>query len=475
MKELDYLQPDIQILNELNVTPTSLPRTIPNSTVVRFAPGIYTLPGWMIPETSAWIGSDAGPVKLRIIPNPAGPTDRHTPQAFARSLHCMLFYAHNIEFDMDWAAWMSIRNTSNGNFKLGCVALAAWQFKMNKCTIRRFGSDGEAYGNAGNEVFPILAKSWAGPGPNEQLRPPCIEVSNCLIEDPYFFDGGYGTAIHPQTNQDRGDRFIMGTRTTQAAHIHDNTINIPGGIGLGAGGDSGGTEQAIYENNIITGKCMFNCDTGRAHKLIVRDNTFVGPQGPNLEAPSSYCEFRNNHITITEPFFNKVLDKVEDRWAFRLKNNQTTIVDGNLIVSDIAATDLIVGVFSGINQFKLSMETVTLTTPTLTTPTLPAAELVSLRVELAALRMELTKAKADIVNGLDARLALNEALDKSELRNTRLNADLKKSQEETEKANAANVRHKDALHRLAGAWTTINRIASPYAVTATIEGQEVAR
>lgn len=353
MKELDYLTPDLQLNSTRTVTPGGVMPAIADKTVVQFSPGEYRISGMMIPETVAFVAKERGTVKVTIVPD--APTDAHTPQAFARTSHCMLFYAANIEFEMDWGSWIVQQRAAGGNFKLGCVALMAWQFKLDGCVVRNFGADGSAYGNQGAEVFPVLAKSWAGPGPNETLPTPCIEVCNCVIEDPHFINGGYGTAIHAQTNQ-LGDRFEMGVRTTAAAHIHHNKIRIPGGIGLGAGGYQGGTEQAIYEYNDIEGKCMFNADTGRVQSLLIQNNKFTGAQGPNLTCSSSNVKVVNNDITITEPFFNAVLGKNEKQWAFRLMNNKSTLVDHNFIRSRFGSDgygELMIGTYTyrGGNEF----------------------------------------------------------------------------------------------------------------------------
>lgn len=405
MKELDYLTPELQLKNSLTLYPgTGLYSTLIDQTVVILNPGEYRLTGSAIPETIAFIARKPGTVKVTITPD--NPTDPNTPQAFARAMHCLLFYAHGIEFDMNWGAWNQVREKAGNNFKLGCIALKAWQFKLEDCIIRNFGADGLAYGNQGNEVFPVLAQSWIGPGAVEDLPVPCIEVFNCLIEDPHFINGGYGTAIHAVSSQP-GNRFEFGTRTTLAVHIHHNTIRIPGGIGLGAGGSLNGvplgTEQAIYEHNDIEGKCMFNADTGHVGRLIVRDNTFKGAQGPNMTCVSNDVEFRKNHITLTDPFFNKVLGNNERQWAFRFENNKNTVVDGNIIVSVMLDRDIMIGQYKGENTFRAPVQEFI---------DLPGSseEIADLKAELALAKVIIAEQKSETSASKEENDRLNNAI-----------------------------------------------------------------
>jgi len=453
MKELDYLTPDLRLENRLTLAPNNyISRWLTDKTVVEFTPGEYRIIGSEIPETIAFIARKPGTVKITITSD--SHTDPNTPTAFTRATHCMLFYAHGIEFDMDWSARDEMRERAGGNFKLGCIALKAWQFKLENCIIRNFGADGAAYGNQGNEVFPVLAQSWIGPGANENLPVPCVEVFNCVIEDPHFMNGGYGTAIHAVSSQP-GDRFPFGTRATRAAHIHHNKIRIPGGIGLGAGGSlfgvPFGTEQAIYEHNDIEGKCMFNADTGHVGRLIVRDNTFKGAQGPNMTCVSSHVEFRGNHITLTEPFFNKVLGKHEPQWAFRFASNKNTVVDGNTVVSTLPESELMIGQYAGTNTFLAPVETPTEGPGA-------SAEVAELKTKLEAREAELRtaqKALEEQSGTIGSLIAMNDVKSDTILK---LDNVIREKQATIDQLTRAQEFWNARMAKLEAAWRTLNTL-----------------
>jgi len=414
MKSLDHLNPDLQLQQVIHMKPGGLPRSIPDQMVVKLAPGNYHTSGIWIPEHLALIAEEPGTVKIKFTPN--SPTDPNLPQIIARNSHAMLFYAYGIDFDCNWESWEERRKEANGNFKLGAISLRAWQMKVDSCTIRNFGADGSAYKDQGSEVFPLMGQSYSGPGPGEQLPEPGIEICNCTIKDPHFMSGGYCTAIHAQTNQTgAGDRFPIGQRTTIAAHIHHNTIRVPGGIGLGAGGTGGGTEQALFEHNDVKGKTLFNADTGKVYHLIIRDNKFEGSQGVNLTAGvCEDCHIVSNSITITEPFYNQVLEKDEAQWAVRIANNRGTVVNDNKIISSYgkeAQERLMLASYKGKNSFedigaaKVEPEPVN--------PAPDNKKLLSLKEELSGALKQIEELSKKLgVEKTDSELAINQLIDK---------------------------------------------------------------
>lgn len=351
MKELDHLNPEMELSRVIRLTPGNLVITPTIDKVVyRLAPGRYETNGVSLPETCSLIADEPGSVYIDLLPRE--PSNFHVPQMLYRNSHMMLFYAFGLTLNCNWKLWENKRRATNGNFKLGAFALRCWQGKVERCAVVDFGADGKN-GDEYNEVFPLRLDTYRGEKESENLPIPCVEIAHCRVEKPHFVSGGYCTAIFSQTNQgtQNGDRFPIGTRTSQAAHIHDNIIEVPGGIGLGCAD----AERTLFESNqVVNSKCAFNFDTGSLYSSAIEANRIVNcAEGINLSGASNGVAIRRNTIDIGDPFINTVVPGISLQFAVRLENNAKTVVEANVIKTNSPRpNELMLGQFTGDNQFE---------------------------------------------------------------------------------------------------------------------------
>jgi len=393
MKELEEMKARLCAKKEIVVSPPNVvPEMIPPGGVLKLTPGVYETTGLWLPEKCALIATESGTVTIKLVPGKL--TNPYMPTILARNSHLMEFYASGICFDCNWAALEEARAAAGGNFKLGAFALRCWQGWVDNCKVINFGADGAAY-SQGNEVFPLRLDTYAGPGSTEALPRPCIEISRCHVSNPHFMNGGYCTAIFTQTNQgiSQGDRFPIGTRTGIVAHIHDNYVEVPGGIALGCAE----SEQVLFDKNtVINSKCGFNFDTGSAYNVRIRANSMNNvSQGINCIGASRSLVIDENEIELGEPWI------AEPQYAVNLQNNTTTTVERNTLRTDLL--NPILGMFWGDGNLMLKKKIESNHTATIDTLNAQIGSLEKQIVELLENNRELDRRLEDVLYILGAR------------------------------------------------------------------------
>ena len=396
-----------------------------NNTIIVFEPGNYLTTGISLPESCALIAREPGTVNIKLMPPnvmvPGQLNSSYMPTILSRSAHMMEFYAYGINFNCNWDELIDARAAAKGNFKLGAFALKTWQGVVESCSVINFGCDGGSYVGLGAEVFPLRLDTWAGPGVGENLPTPGVEILNCSVSKPHFVDGGYCTAIFTQTNQglSGGDRFSIGKRTQLVASIHDNVVDVPGGIALGCAN----SEFVEFTDNQITNtKCMFNFDTLSVYNITITNNHGSNVnQGISLTGASNHVSIDNNNISLGEPFYNKMENLIESQWAVRLQNNTYTMVSGNIITSSMVNTanyipKLVVGSYVGSNNFLAPVTNNPEPTPSTDNKVLQAAydEAIALNTqlksELAAALSTVEDLKKTNTEFVDSIISLNDKI-----------------------------------------------------------------
>jgi len=216
---------------------------IGNSARVHLAPGVYGMREFLFPDT--WLlDAPAGDVTLKLADN-AAPREGHWRMMRAKNGWASFVSISGIIFDGNWKNQPGIKTK---NFKIEPMTIRALQTRIQGCTVRNWGSCGDGV-NYFLEAMPLNATTVASGDPalyipgkrgyeKVELTPSRIEILDNVVELPNFVGGGYCTGIFVRTNMgtDSGDRQPMETRTTEAALVRGNMVNVPGGICYGGGG-----------------------------------------------------------------------------------------------------------------------------------------------------------------------------------------------------------------------------------------------
>jgi len=330
---------------------------------VHFAPGEYLTRGFALPKTVIWDAPD-GDVTIKLRDNATdGLGYPHVRLVTDNGKWCDFVSLDGITFDGNWE---NQAGSQSGNFKIEPVVINTLQGRVSNCTVRNFGSSARDYGKLGLEAFPLSLATVANGDPQfydlryaaiQELHPTRLEILDNLVELPHFAGGGYCTGIAVRTNvgMDAGDRQPMGTRTTQAALVRGNRVNVPGGICYGCAH----VEQSVFERNWGTGKCAFVLDTGRGLSVTVRQNVFQDvSQGPII-APSGNGEriaVDDNLIMLGAPFWNAVLAVFEPQWGIKGRFITSSSANRNTIMTPAGwfgiALDGIAGDANGISTIN---------------------------------------------------------------------------------------------------------------------------
>lgn len=298
--------------------------------IIRLRPGDYIFPAQAAPTmmSIAIIAEDPGTVVLRMDSDRAsGPV----VNMIGETQGFLNFYLYGIVLDGWWDKADLIKSRFRDNIKFNLCFPRAWRGKLEKCKFRNFGAIGKDENGIYNEAFNGL-RTWVGGPPSQALESiPQIEIVDCVVEDGHFEKGGYSTGLIVETSQPgAGDRFEFGLRTTKAAWVHRNRVNLPGGIAYGMAN----AENVLFEDNRAEScMCAFNWDTGNAKNIHIRDNTFLKCNtGLNLTGLGGGIELTGNTVEITKkPFRNTVLNRDEPQ--FFVKASRDVFSNNNLYVS----------------------------------------------------------------------------------------------------------------------------------------------
>ena len=339
------------------VITTAIDSYVLRNRVLKLMSGSYTTEGFPLPNGDYAIIAPEGFVSIKLKASAYSAMGYH----FSENMGVKSLYLYNLTLDCDWDGNATARKAHAGNYKLGGVSVRAWQGKIERCNVKNFGCDGASLGDLGNEVFPLRLETYAGGPPYDQYvgwaaglkgeSVPCVEIRGCKVIQPHFENGGYCTAIFVRTCQpNAGDRLPIGVRTTPAALVLDNTVEVPGGIAYGCAE----SDNALFiKNDAHLCKCAFNFDTGSAFNVQLRENKFAPlNQGINFTGASRDVQILSNHIECTSEFFNAKLNRTEPTFTVRLKNNTSTVVDANNITTAKGLPQAVEGSYTGTNSFN---------------------------------------------------------------------------------------------------------------------------
>jgi len=375
------------------IVSTDISNYVLRNRVLKLMPGSYTTEGFPLPNGDYAIIAPEGFVSIKLKASAYSAMGYH----FSENMGVKSLYLYNLTLDCDWDGNATARKAHAGNYKLGGVSVRAWQGKIERCNVKNFGCDGASLGDLGNEVFPLRLETYAGGPPYDQYvgwaaglkgeSVPCVEIRGCKVIQPHFENGGYCTAIFVRTCQpNAGDRLPMGVRTTPAALVLDNTVEVPGGIAYGCAE----SDNALFiKNDAHLCKCAFNFDTGSAFNVQLRENKFTPlNQGINFTGASRDVQILSNRIECTSEFFNAKLNRTEPTFTVRLKNNTSTVVDANNITTAKGLPQAVEGSYTGTNSFN------SLGLPPAAADTLVTA----LKVQLDGLKSEITNLKVQLTD-----------------------------------------------------------------------------
>ena len=315
-----------------------------NSIKVNLFPGHYVTRGFRVPENFILegLGAHKEDTVIRLIGN-VGDTNFNYPhiRMFAEKTWSNLFVIKNLTLDGNWQN--QVMAGINGNYKIDLVVVRCTQGKAENIKIINFGANGKNYGMEGLEAFPLCFNTFSNGPPykyhpqylpvNQREPQTYVEVSDCEVSNGNFLNGGYCTAIFVRTNQpDGGDRQVVGVRESPAAVIKNNVVSCGDGIAYGCGV----AEMVKFENNkSISSKCGLNIDTGVINRIQITRNQFLDcNQGINIVPVigSKNVIIKNNVITLTAPYFNKILKRYEPFYGINIKNVTETSIKNNYIL-----------------------------------------------------------------------------------------------------------------------------------------------
>ena len=302
--------------------------------------GNYTTTGKKVPKRFALIGESPETVVIKLVDN-VGAKNWGYPHVkmFCDDGWSEMFYMYGVTLDGNFQG--QAEGPTHGNFKVEPLVVKAVRAKVENVDVINFGSSAKQYKETGLECFPLMLETFSNGTPysydpayknlinNEPST--FLEIVDCNVSKPHFYDGGYCTAIFVKTsNIGTGDRQPFGLRQTLAASIRNNVVNVPGGIGYGCAY----SEMIEFIGNIANNtKCGFNADTGQVSNVSIVGNQFLFcNQGINYTPyPGSkgFVVDRNTFV-MSEPFFNVVLGK--DEGFFWLNTSITVTPKNNSII-----------------------------------------------------------------------------------------------------------------------------------------------
>jgi hypothetical protein len=257
---------------------------------------------------------------------------------------CELFVVKNLTIDCNWQKQPFATDVKTNNYKIEAITVRVIQGLVNKVRVTNFGCNAKGYGQTGLEAFPIGLTTFTNGTPYKYYsqylylkdKEPITytEISECIVDNGFFIGGGYCTAIFIRSNMpNEGDRQPFGTRDTLAGVVENNYVNVPGGIAYGAAI----SEQILFKNNIAYDcHAGFNFDTGESQNIEITKNQFLDVHvGINFTpSPNSKnIKITNNVITLTECFYNKVLNDIQPSVGIKISNiiPTTQVVSKNYI------------------------------------------------------------------------------------------------------------------------------------------------
>lgn len=303
-------------------------------------PGAYSCAGNKLPKRCAIIAEIPKSVLIRLPNNATLALNYPHIRMLVDNGWSEMFYADGIIFDGNFQGQDAA--PTHGNFKIEPIVVKAIRAKIENCSVINFGSSAKQYKDVGLECFPLFLETFSNGVPyqydaaytnlinNEPQT--LVEIENCEVKFPYFYDGGYCTAIFiKSSNPQTGDRQPFGIRQTLSAIVKNNYVSVPGGIAYGCAI----SEMINFKGNVAyKSKCGFNADTGIINNIIIEGNQFIFVnQGINF-TPSlggKNLDILRNTFLMTEPFYNPVLSKNEE--FYWLNTSVITNVKENTVIT----------------------------------------------------------------------------------------------------------------------------------------------
>lgn len=306
------------------------------------SPGSYTTTGKKVPKRFALIGESPETTVIKLIDN-VGAKNWAYPhiKMFCDDSWSEMFYMYGVKLDGNFPG--QSEGASHGNFKIEPLTVKAVRAKVENVDVINFGCSSKTYGENTLECFPLYLETFSNGAPynydaayknlvnNEPLT--FLEVVDCNVSQPYFYDGGYCTAIFVKSsNPNSGDRQPFGLRQTLAASVRNNIVNVPGGIAYGCAI----SEMVEFVGNIANNsKCGFNADTGQVNNVSIIGNQFLlCNQGVNYTPYNGSVGLivDRNTFMMSEPFYNAILGKNE---AFFWLNTPVAVTPKNNIIIEV--------------------------------------------------------------------------------------------------------------------------------------------
>jgi hypothetical protein len=324
-------------LNDLDI----LVPLLGNSIKINLLPGIYFTNGFRVPPWFIILGSNRKDVIIRLKSDIKQKNFNYPHiRMFADRMWSELFIAKNLTLDGNWNEQYA---DNHGNFKVELISVQTILGKAENIDVINFGCSARDYGKRGLEAFPLTFQTFSNGKPfnyspefrsmiggNESQT--YIEIVNCTVSRPHFFDGGFCTAIFARTNfPTDGDRQPFGSRETLAASIRNNYCNVPGGGAYGCAI----SEMIEFVGNIAEDcQAGYNTDTGQCSRIKILNNQFRRCSSGIHFFPypgSTKVDISGNIIILKEPFYNKVLGRLDDSFGIWTGNVSNLNINRNYI------------------------------------------------------------------------------------------------------------------------------------------------
>lgn len=308
---------------------------------VHLASGEYLTNGFMVPRDFILLGPGKYSAILKLEDNCTSNFGFPAVKMLADNGWSNLFICKDLTLDCNWNGQPVA--TAGNNYKLDAIVVQCIRGKVESVRVMNFGANGKAYGTLGLECFPLSLWTVSNGDPF-QYDPiyngkkgtedqTYLEISECEVIQPHFVYGGYCSAIFVKTSYPQaGDRQPMGVRTSRAATVKNNYVNVPGGIAYG----SAQSEMVVFEGNIARdSKCGFNLDTGAADRISILGNQFLNcSQGISFvpENGGNKITIDDNLFLMGQKFFNPILQQYENWYAVNASRLTGSSANRNTVI-----------------------------------------------------------------------------------------------------------------------------------------------